>query len=167
MSPLTGMADTDSVELDEVDAAYVASPAYCAEIGCLPVSQKVTEQVAVRLASFWARQLPIGLPPSEKVTAPVGAGAPALEVGVDTVADMVVRRPCRICLATWSASEVWVVPAAAGAVCGSAANAMATPTLPASAVASKKRSARPRAEIEGRASLPRRRNPAKPRVLEF
>src|ERR1700729_1609405 len=135
-------------------------------MGCRPDTQNVTAQVAVSLVSLSARQVSIGLPWSEKVTVPVGAGAPGAPAGAATVADIAVRWPARICLATRSATEVWVV-AAAGAACGLAPNAMAAPTAAASAVARKKRSARPRIEVVLRAPLRRRRNPAKPRVLEF
>src|ERR1700759_301270 len=166
MSPLTGIAVTMRFELDEEAAAYVASPPYCAEIGCRPVSQKVTSQLAESLVSICARQVAIGLPRSEKVTVPVGVGAPGVVAGVETVADIVVRCPWRTSLATRRATAVWVAPAAAGALCGVAAKAMAAPTTPARSVARKKRTARLRGEVVARALPVRRRNPAKPRVLE-
>src|ERR1700744_605395 len=107
-------------------------------MGCRPDTQNVTAQGAVSLVSLRARQVSIGLPWSVKVTVPVGAGAPGVPAGAATVADMVVRWPARICLATRSATDVWVVQAT-GAECGLAPNAMAAPRAPASAVARKKR----------------------------
>src|SRR6185312_16214572 len=134
-------------------------------MGWRPVSQKVTAQVALSLLSFRERQSSIGLPWSEKVTVPLGAAAPAGGVRAETVAVIVVRRPWRISLGRRRPTEVWVAPAA-GAWCGVAATAMATPTAIARPVATKKRSARLRGELVACVPLLRRGKPAKPRVLE-
>jgi lipid-binding SYLF domain-containing protein len=82
-------------------------------MGCLPATQKVTEQIAVRLETVCAAHPSMALPWSEKVTVPVGGGGVGVVVGTESVAVIVVDCPALTCLATRSATDVCVEPVAA------------------------------------------------------